>query len=333
MRVRIIFCLSLFFLFGLTVESTAQSKKAAKKAKKAVVQKPKKELVASKQTVEGIDKLMGGFKWGMPSAEVIAKLEKNLRAVLEPDVKKLHQDILAQDRARKEMLAKLEELKKSYVQFTGKKTTWEVSMIDKEFAHKNNESMAVVWEKTDRRFYFFHNDKLWKIFLAFNSDQFADKTFEDFAQVMETRFGKAERKFTPTMKGDAKMDHLAWPAAGKTLMRAIDNTGFYGSFCLVLIEKDEWKNVRAGRKVNSPKKEYTDPLVDAVTKDGEETGADSEHDIVDRITGKGATAPNVSDTGTPARSPSSSTPPPAPAKPANKGKKVSPNNPLDGLDI
>jgi hypothetical protein len=328
----IIASLSILIALGTGIEGAqAKARKKAAKAKKGA------PLKATEQTKLGIEKLMGVFKWGMPPQKVFAVLEKDIHAEFEPQVKAT-QDPMIQDRIRKEKNEKIKELKNNYVKFHGKQTSWDISMVDKEFAHKNNESMAVVWTKKDRRFFFFHNEKLYKLYIAFNADLYQDKTFEDFAQVMEARFGKAERKFTTTIKGDQVMDHLAWPPSGNTLLRAIDNTKLYSNFCLVLAEKSEVENVNSGRKMNSPKKEYSDPLVDQVVKGGG-SGGDSEEDIVDRITGKGSRAPSVSDTGTgaspppSARRPGSGRPEAAPAAKPKKGKKVDPKNPLDGLDI
>ena len=315
----------------------AEAAKAKKKAAKVVKAKGKKKppAQATAQTKLGIDKLMGQYKFGMSSAKILGMVEKDLNTEHYPAIKQTT-DAMQQDRLRRELMDKIKELKRSLIKFTGKHTPWDISMVDKEFAHKNDESMIVVWTKKDRRFFFFHNDKLYKLFIAFNADLFQDKTFEDFAQVMENRFGPAERKFTTTLKGDKVMDHLAWPPSANTLLRAIDHTKLYGNFCLVLVDKGEQETVTAGRRVNSPSKKYNDPLVDSVTKD-EGGGGDSDEDIVDRITRRTSKSPPA-DTTAP--------PPPPPKKggtvtpdrdtdtpPAKKHKKVNAKNPLDGLDI
>jgi hypothetical protein len=308
------------------VEARKRSKKKRRKRKV----KRKKALKATKQTFTGLNKLMGKYKWGMSNAKVLRMIRDQIRAEEEPILKKI-KDPLEQDKRRREMFAKLKKVKKNYVTFGGKRTPWDVSLVDKEFAHRNNESMAVVWKKKERRFFFFHHGQLWKLFIAFNAEMFEDKTFEDFAKVMEARFGPAERKFTVTLKGDQKMDHLAWPQAGRTKLLAYDLTAFYGNFCLSLVDMQTWANVKHGRELNSPKRKYSDPLVKAVTTPGGE-GRDENEDIVDQITGKGTRAPAVggSSGGTSPSSPSPSRPGYSPARPK---KKLDPKNPLKGLDI
>jgi hypothetical protein len=330
---------SMILALGLALALGAPLAEAAKAKKKvAKVAKGKKKLPAqaTQQTKLGIEQLMGQYKFGMTSSKVLAMLEKDVNAENYPLIKATS-DPMQQDRLRRELMDKLKDLKKSYIQFTGKQSPWDISMVDREFAHKNQESMAVVWTKKDRHFFFFHNDKLYKRYIAFNAELFQGSTFEDFAKKMEDRFGPAERKYTSTLKGEKVMDHLAWPPSGNTLLRAIDNTKLYGNFCLVLVDKDEQENVTAGRRVNSPSKKYNDPLVDAVTKDGGE-GGDSEEDVVDRITRRTSKSPPVSDT---AASPTPTTkkkPGGLPDRddtppPPKKQKKVNAKNPLDGLDI
>ena len=146
------------------------------------------------------------------------------------------------------------------------------------------------------------------------------------------QFGKAERKFTVTISGESKMDHLAWPKAGDTMMLAYDYTGFYGNFCLSLIDVNEFGNVKTGRKLNSPKRNYSDPLVEAVTKGG--SGKDANEDIVDQITGKGTRAPSIGGSGSSSSSGSSGSSGGSDSyTPPKRKKKINPKNPLDGLDI
>jgi len=298
-------------------------------------------VAASKQTTSGIEQLMGVLKWGMSPDKVFGHLEKETRTRMEAAIKAAT-DPQSQDRLRQELIEKLKGLRENYTKFVGKQTPWDVSLVEKEFAHKNNESMVVIWGKEDRRFFFFHNSRLWKIYIAYNADLYQGKTFEDFAQVMERRFGNAERKFTVTLKGDQKMDHLAWPPSGKTLLRAIDNTGFYGNFCLMLVDKSELPSVNAGRKANSPPKDYSDPLVDVVTK-GNSAGADENEDIVDRLTGKGTLPPAASDGASapseppvPSSKSGAATEAKSPKKSPSAKKsppKVNGKNPLEGLDL
>lgn len=324
--------LGFLMVFSLCLdEGEARGKKKKRRAKKA-----KKVEQATEETRTAITKLMGKFKWGMTSSNVLGRLSKKVEEEFLPKIQG-ERDPLLQDRLRREMMAKMKEVKKNYAKFEGQQTPWDVSLVDKEFGHKNNETMAVMWTKKDRRFYFFHHDRLWKLYIAFNADLFKGKTFDDFAGVMEARFGKADRKYVTTLKGESKLDHLAWPNAGGSRMKAIDHTGFYGNFCLVLEDVAEWENVDTGRRLNSPKRDTGDSLVEAVTSGrGNETNDENE-DIVDQITGRresGDAVKSITSPGTRKRSiaPGSASPNTVAPKPKRK-KKINAKNPLEGMDI
>jgi hypothetical protein len=304
----------------------------------AAKRKPAKKVVpavATKQTTVALEKLMGVFKWGMSSMAVLNLLEKDIRNEMEPVIRKTA-DPLAQDKVRRDLMDKLKALKGSLVRFEGKHTPWDVSLVDKEFAHKNDESMIPVWGKKERKFYFFHHDRLWKMYIAFNTELYEGKTFEDFAQVMESRFGPAVRKFTVTLKGDQKMSHLSWPPSPTTTLRAIDNTGFYGNFCLVLSDRNELPSVHAGRKANSPQRSYSDPIVDQVVgKGGGETAQQPAMGSEDSSPGEGdegATPGNKGKAKGKGRGRKSGGKAVSTDAPPRK-KKVDEKNPLDGLDI
>jgi hypothetical protein len=320
------------------LEAAPKPKKAAKEPAKGKKKKGKVEkVVATKQTFAGIEALMGKFKWGMSPGTVTTLLEKQIRDETEPLIKAAP-DPMVQDRMRKELEEKVKKLKSDYLKFTGKKTPWDVSLVEKEFAHKNNEAMVVIWTKKERRFFFFFNDRLWKLYIAFNAELFQGKTFVDFAASMEGKFGPSQKVATEAATGEAAAHRQLWPPAGNTLLMAIDNTGFYGNFCLVLLNGEDYENVKTGRKINSPPKDYNDPLVEAVTKGGDEMPRDENEDIVDRITGKGSKVPKItSDSGSgpstvKPKSPGSNKPV-SDSPPPSKKKKVNTKDPLDGLDI
>lgn len=322
------------FLFAVSLCLSAADARPRKRGKG---KKAKKELVASEETKTAVKGLMGKYKWGMSTDEVLALLEAQVREHYVPNIQK-ERDPLKQDRLRREMMEKVKETRKNYIKFEGQHTPWDVSMVDKEFAHKNNESMALLWGEKDRRFYFFHHEKLWKIYIAFASNRFKGRTFEDFAAVMEKRFGEAERKYTPSILGDPKLDHLAWPVVDNIQMRAIDNTGLYGNFCLVLIDAMEAENVERGRELNAPKRKSSNSLVQSVTSGkGSADLSDANEDIIDQITGQDTTEPVLGGKPKAATGPVKTHVDPgeavAPSAPKKKKRKISSDDPLGGIDL
>ena len=88
---------------------------------------------------------------------------------------------------------------------------------------------------------------------------------------------------------------MEWPPAGDFILWAIDETGFYGNYCLSLMHTarfDEWTRFRAEH--SGPKSTEASAIVDSVTK--KEAPRQSEHaDIVDEITGRSAGLPKEED--------------------------------------
>lgn len=260
--------------------SAAKKKKPAKKPAKTAKVAP-----APKADPKAVADLMGKFKWGMTVDEVKAELAKQIEAKYTERIKATT-NIGTQDDLRREQRKEIADLGKKYEKFEGKKTGWDVSPIDKEFAHGNDESMLYVWEldpatkKDNKRFFFFVEGKLWKMFISINTEAFAGKTFADFQAAMEARYGKASDQ----VKNGYHF--LAWKSPGHYL-RAIDLTEFYGTFVIAISDEsvESWINDR--RLERNPKGEKTN-ILDSVTEgkkdDSKPSLDDPNSDVVDRIT-------------------------------------------------
>jgi hypothetical protein len=145
--------------------------------------------------------------------------------------------------------------------------------------------MVVLWEKDQRRFLFFWHDKLYKQFIAFNAELFQGKSFDDFSKLIEKRFGQAEMKFANMRSKDEQvLDHLEWSPSGDYLLWAIDQSGFYGNFCLVLSQPSVVSQLQKTREERAPKHANTNALIDSVTT-REKADGDPNADIADDIVG------------------------------------------------
>lgn len=239
-----------------------------------------------------ISELMGSFTWGMTLEQVLEVIGQQID---ERFAERIHEtsDVYAQSQLRKKADAEKEKIRSSLIKFEGKETSWDVSIIDDEFWHKNGESMVVLWEvdpqsgKDQRRFFFFLDGKLWKTFVAFNADMFAGKTFADFRQVMEKRYGPGAVAMRKAPDGTEEFHQLVW-RSDSVLLRAIDQTKFYGIFCLALSDLGVESTIQARREERNPRRKAETGVVDAVTdkgSDGPQTPPADNSDVVDRITG------------------------------------------------
>ena len=210
--------------------------------------------VGAKISDKALGELMGPYKFGMTKQDVLKVLSRQINERYKEKIAGTA-DVYAQDKLRRDRQNEFDRIKKSYVEFTGTKGGWDVSIIDDQFAHNTGESMMVYWEnapetgRDQRRFFFFHDGQLYKMFIALNSAQLKDeqKTFAYFQSLMEQRYGAGR------VHADKGM--IEWKSNTYRVL-AVDKIGFYGSFCLVISdprEEQELADARAAHK--KPKSE------------------------------------------------------------------------------
>jgi len=147
--------------------------------------------------------------------------------------------------------------------------------------------MLVYRDENSQNFYFFIGGRLWKWYKAFDASVFAGQTFEQFAQAVQGRFGRAVERNGRMTDNGPEQHWLEWQDRS-TRLRAIDHTRFYGFYCLVFEDKDTLGRIAQLRTNTQP-----DPgsqghaLVESVVlpASGEDDAADQNADIVDRLTG------------------------------------------------
>lgn len=242
---------------------------------------------AGEQTTRAIGELAGKFKWGMTPQEVIEGIEKDIRVRYEPRIR-AESDPFKQDAIRRELMREVGEVRDSYIKFEGQKTGWDVSIIDREYGHKNGESMLVLQEQANqRRFFFFWNEKLYKQFIALNAERFKGKTFDEFSEIIQARYGKAQINFAKMQTQDEMaLDSLEWPPSGDYVLRAYDQSSFYGNFCLALLQKSIYQGVEKDRERNSPNRQRRVKHSDIEQVSKEESPGDPNADIVDEVLGR-----------------------------------------------
>jgi hypothetical protein len=238
------------------------------------------------------DPKAGTFKWGMKPEEVEKLVDVQIEKKYQTRVDQARQDPGKQTRIRDEMMREIANVKKSYTKFEGSKTGWDVSIIGPEFQQNTGEAVLVTKEDIWTRYFFFFEDGLYKMFLAFNKDALEGKAFEDFGKSMEDKYGHAKEVYRDDkIKGGVRhtLDHYEWSAAGDRL-RLVDRSEFYGVFCLVLFDNEVQHRLFDRRKVVNPGGPHGDSLVDAVTAK-DENGRDANDNIVDRLTGRDVKKP------------------------------------------
>ncbi len=283
-RFRRLAALATTFVIGLGLSLGAGLADAAKaKKKKPPATKPvKKEVKVAPPNAEqkkALGELMGAFTFNMSKDQVVIQLTKSIDERYADQIKATS-DVYAQDKLRKEKNKEVTRIKQSYAEFTGKKTGWDVSVIDEEFRHNTEESMLVYWEnqggKNQRRFFFFHGGKLWKMFIAIDTKQLADdqRNFDFFRGLMEARYGK----------GAKETDREIWKVP-EFEVQAVNKMAFYGAFGLMIQNPAMLTAIAEIRAANAPAKKDKDAIIEVIKEreGGEKPNLDENKDAVDAI--------------------------------------------------
>lgn len=276
-----------------------------------------------------ISKTLGDLRWGMNSADVKTYFEKQIRERYRPGIAKAP-GAIEEDRLRTKMNNELEKLRRGYVRFNGQNTGWEVSFVGEEFTHNNGEALLVVADERSQVFYFFIGDRLWKRYIAFNADQFAGLSFADFQQRIEARYGPACRtQETNEETGQTRVTGITWHD-DTTLMRAVDNTQFYGVFCLSFAEKATNDNIAGLRRNPSKSPARRNAMIDSVTSGG---ATDGNSDVIDRLVGRRIGSDSTVAPGGGGSRGSGNTSAPSQGQLPGQNPRPTETDPLRGLDL
>lgn len=226
--------------------------------------KATKRPQVSKEQKKALADLMVGFRFGMSKDEVLAQLGKQIDERYVEQFKATT-DVLAQDKLRKEKKAELARIGNSYIEFAGKKSGWDTSFIEDQFAHNTGESMLSYWEnengKNNRKFFFFADGRLYKVFVSLDLSIIpADKrNFDTFQQVMIGKYGDAE----------LAAGKMLW-RAGEFEVTAIDRLKGYNALCMVIAETSTERMLADKRKSMAAPAQGPSAVTKAVLDDGTE---------------------------------------------------------------
>ena len=246
-------------MLGFAGPTLAQGDAKQVSAKEAKKPKPRKAMTVSAGHKKALAELYGGFKFGMTKDEVIAVFSKQLDERYDEKIKATT-DITAQDRLRRDKRNEVSRLQSSYISFdTSKTTPWDVSIVEEEFAHNTNEAMLERWEnqggKNQRRFFFFYEGKLWKMFVQQDVSVISEdkRNFGTFQASMESKYGP----------GDVDDGKITWSTA-EFDVRAVDKLKSYAALGLAIEDPRTRKAVDAVRVAKAPPKRQTNSVIKAV---------------------------------------------------------------------
>lgn len=274
---------SLGILLPLLIVSAFTLEAAAERAQRGRGKQKSAQKSTKAPNSTAIESAMEDVDWGWSHRKLITHFTRSLQKLYRPSLAKAP-DAISEDRLRRAMNARIARIKGSYVEFSGQHTGWDTSLIRDEYTHNNNEALVEVRElragRADPRYtdyFFFINDHLWRRYRAFNQDQFEGIPFQTAAASFQKRFGPAREIIK-----NKQLVGLEWQD-GNTRLEAVDNTEFFGVFCLVFSEKSTEARLDTLRTNKRAKGSGLNPLVEAL----DDTSTRDVHtDVVEHITGK-----------------------------------------------
>lgn len=219
------------------------SKKEGKGKKKKTVKTcgmtdPKPEVSAS----YGARTLKGDYRWGMSTKDVFKLLSREIEKEYGEKQTAASDDAMAQDNARSWRAEQLQDLKANHIRFkSASKHRWGVSLIQYEYEDDAEEEM--LWIKANatlRKFYFFKDGRLWKIFYAYSPETWPGKGYAD---VVEEKFKKwfgisPEEKVKQDPETAAPLvRYFEWTSSDGDVVRSFDMTQVHGVVGLAVIDK------------------------------------------------------------------------------------------------
>jgi hypothetical protein len=278
-------CLAVLFVL---TSAQLVSAKGGGKAPKA----PKSKGPAPVAKEADVKEFKGEFTWGMSPQQVKEKLNAKIDVAFKDRVEKYRADPARSDALRRQIKTEKETVAKSYVKFEGANAAWATSIIDEEFLPNNGESMLVVREEKSKRYFFFSGESLYKMYVAFDKEVVAGKTFAQFGELMQQKYGKAQAVYRDVVSHGMKekvLDAFQWRSPQGDGLRLVDRSKFYDVYCLVIYDHgvaDRQAEIRKAQAAKNPSGSFVDTVIVDKPSDRDEND-----NVVDRITGQDVLKP------------------------------------------
>jgi hypothetical protein len=219
-------------------------------------------------TVSSLASFMEGLRWGMSHAEV-QKMFTETGGVIWKD----YDDKLAKARVGPEQTALEAERERTkqafgrtFIEFKDTPTGFDATGIKGEYTYRNKESLMWVERQGKKRYFFFINDRLWKMYDEHPLGDSAPmgKSYIEAVNILNGKLGAQGRVQGPDAAKEIHATTVDWKD-GSNHLRAIDRSGEH--IVGIAIEDQNTLNGLASLRANKPVDvTAVDPSITAVTK-------------------------------------------------------------------
>lgn len=233
--------------------------------------KPAKGAANEATVVSSLSSVAEGIKWGQSHAEV-TKVHTENGGIIWKD----YDEKLAKARVGPEMTAleaEREQAKaafaRSFIEFKDTPTGYDATGIKGEYTYRNRESLMWVNRQGKKRYFFFINDRLWKVYdeVPLHEGGPMGKSYIDAVNKMNAQLGAQGRIQGVDPAKGVSSTTVDWKD-GSSHLRVVDRSAGDKVVGVVLEDNGTLGNLASLRSVKSEDPTAIDPTIAAVTKGG-----------------------------------------------------------------
>ncbi len=222
-------------------------------------------------SVASLSSVTEGVRWGISHAEVTKQHTENGGIIW-----KDYDDKLAKARVGPEMTAieaEREQAKqafaRSYIEFKDTPTGYDATGIKGEYTYRNRESLMWINRQGKKRYFFFINDRLWKIYdeVPLSENGPMGKTYVEAVNKMNAQLGAQGRIQGADAAKGINTTTVDWKD-GSSHLRVVDRSAGDRVVGVVLEDNGTLGNLASLRPVKAEDPTAIDPTIAAVTKGG-----------------------------------------------------------------
>jgi hypothetical protein len=220
--------------------------------------------------VSSLTSMMDGLRWGMSHAEVTKTFSENGGIIW-----KDYDEKLAKTRVGPEMTAienEREQAKqafgRSFIEFKDTPTGYDATAIKGEYTYRNRESLMWINRQGKKRYFFFINDRLWKLYdeVPLAEAGVLGKSYIDAVNTLNGKLGAQGRIQGADAAKGINATTVDWKD-GSSHLRVVDRSG-EKVVAVVMEDNGTLGNLASLRTMKAEDPTAIDPTIAAVTKGG-----------------------------------------------------------------
>jgi hypothetical protein len=238
-----------------------------------------------------LDAVLDDMKWGQSHEDVVKYAERKL--MMEFELKAADVDTFKRDKLRQQYKQDAQKVAETYkVLAAGENSGLELSIVSGEFVKGNSESVLSMKDKVATRYYFFVNDQLYKVAVAYDPEYLSNVPFDEFLGSVAKKYGEQKELLEDDL---GLLIEGTWEVGG-TRLKVRNQSATYQAFLMTFTDIALENKVAAVHE--KARQDRTGPSVsseiDSLAMDGdsfiEDSGAEVKFNLMGSLTPEEAAA-------------------------------------------